>query len=526
MASKFERLVNGKYYRFQRTLLCLFALNIIFCLTSVLSLLVLFFPGLAALHTLAHRMQDDYDINPFLDFYKEIKKQWSFMWRLEVLGISILIVYGVLGYFYAVYITNYQYDLFIFIPIICLAVLLLVLVSVLVELLIYNNYIFDDTFKMMILKSALVARKKIGLTFINLIILLAFAAALFFIPYVIPFVSFAFYAYIVEAIGKNTLTKLFHEEIERSLEPENLFLPIVREGKFMKEVLVIGSTNMDYTVYVGSMPQDGQTINGLSRNIQPGGKGSNQAIALYKAGSDVSFFCSINKNDLDGKAIRRLYDEIGISYTLKESEKETGNATIIVDSNAENRIIVVQGANGDIKPRDLKDDSFKGVDMIVLQNEIPLETNEYILKKYHEREIVYNPAPAVSFDEKYFRYITYFIVNETELAFYGKGESLEEKAKYLLSKGIKNVLVTVGKDGSYLFKENGQIIKTNAFKVKSVDTVAAGDTYLGYFVYAKSINMDDKDAMELASKASALAVTKKGAVCSIPTLEEVNKAKF
>lgn len=526
MASKFERLLNSKYYRFLRTLLYLLILNIVFCFVSVLSLFVLFFPGLIVLHSLIHKMQDDNEINPFLDFFREIKRQWSFAWRLEVLGMSIILIYGVLIYFYALYITNYQYDWFIFIPIIFLGVLLLVLTSILIELLMYNNYIDDDTFKMMILKSALIARKKFGFTILNLLILLAFVAALFFFPYIIPFISFAFYIYIVEAMNRKTLTKLFHEEVNRSLQHENLFLPILREGKFMKKVLVIGSTNMDYTVYVNKMPNDGQTIDGLVRMIQPGGKGSNQAIALYKAGSDVTFFSSINKNDLDGKTIKKLYDDIGISYNLKESDKETGNATIIVDSNSENRIIVVKGANGDIFSNDLDKDLLNKSDMIVLQNEIPMETNEYILKNYYKKEIIYNPAPAVSFDEKLFKYITYFILNETELDFYGKGNNLEEKAKYLLSKGVKNVLVTVGKDGSYLFKQTGQIINANAFKVKSVDTVAAGDTYLGYFVYAKSINLDDKEAMRLASKASALAVTKKGAVCSIPTLEEVNNTKL
>ena len=526
MANKFEKLLNSKYYRALKTLLNLLILNILFCLVSVLSILVLFFPGLVCLHTLIHRIQDDNEINPFLDFFKEIKHQWSFMWRLEVLGISVLLIYGILAYFYALYFTNYDYTWFIFVPIIFLVVLFLVLTSLLVQLLMFNNYFDDDTFKMMILKSALIARKKFGFTILNLLLLLAFAAGLFFFPYIIPFVSFAFYIYLVEIINRKSLTKIAHEEIKRSLHHENLYLPILREGKFMKKVLVIGSTNMDYCVYVDNMPKDGQTINGFLRIVQPGGKGSNQAIALFKAGSDVKFFSSVNKNDNDGQTIEKLYNDIGISYCLKKSDKETGNATIIVDKNSENRIIVVKGANDDIFPKDISKEMLDDCDMIVLQNEIPLKTNEFIMKNYYKKEIVFNPAPAIEIKEEYFKYITYFIVNETELSFYGKGNSLEEQAKYLLSKGIKNVLVTVGKEGSYLFKQTGQIIKANAFKVNSVDTVAAGDTYLGYFIYAKSVNIDDKEAMVLASKASAIAVTKKGAVCSIPTLDEVNNMKF
>ena len=520
MANKLEKALNSKWYKFLVRFLNLLLINFLFCLTSVLSAFVLFFPGLIVTHTLCHKMQDDEDIFVFKDYFIEIKKQWSFAWRLEVLGMSVVLIYVTLGYFYALYITNYQKDWFVFLPMIFLAVLLLVLISVLINLLMYNNYIDDDTFKMMIRKSALLARKKILYTFLNILIFAAFFAALFFFPFIIPFVSFAFYAYIVEAINRRMLNKILGEEKRRSLLPENLFLPILREGNNMKNILVIGSTNMDYTVYVNRMPKDGETIDGISRFIQPGGKGSNQAIATFKAGGNTLFISSIGKDD-DGKSIENLYKEIGLNYKLKESSYETGNATIIVDEKSENRIIVVKGANNDIRKEDLTKDIFEKEDIIVLQNEIPDETNEFILENYFNRMIIYNPAPCRPIKDNLFKCISYLIVNETELEYYGVGSSIEERAKYLLDKGVKNVLVTVGKDGSMLFKDNGQIIEANAFKVKSVDTVAAGDTYLGYFVSSIASGLDEKEAMRLASAASAIAVTKKGAVASIPYMEEV-----
>lgn len=447
------------------------------------------------------------------------------MWRLEVLGMVIASIYAVLIYFYYLYIVNYQKDWLVFIPMIFLAVVFIVLIAVLIELLMYNNYIYDDTFKMMIKKSALIARKKILFTFLNLLIFIAFFVGLFFFPYIIPFISFAFYVYIVEAINKRGLTRLLNEEIARSLKPENLFLPIIREANNMKKVIVIGSSNMDYTIYVDKMPLDGETINGKSRYIQPGGKGSNQAVALKKAGADVCLFTSLGA-DQDGKSIIDVYNSLELKHKIKESKQETGNATIIVDKNSENRIIVIPGANKDILPSDISSDLIDGYDIIVLQNEILEETNNFILKNYGNRTIVYNPSPCRSIDEKLFKYISYFIINERELDFYGKGSSVNEKAQYLLSKGIKNILVTIGSKGSLLFKENGQIIEASAYKVSSVDTVAAGDTYLGYFVYGLSINLSDKEAMKLASKASAIAVTKLGAIASIPYLEEVNKYQF
>ena len=520
MGNKLERALNSKWYKFLVRFLNLLLLNILFCLTSVLSLLVLFFPGLVVVHTLCHKMQDNEDVFALRDYFLELKRQWPFCWRLEALGMGVLLAYGVLGYFYALYITHYQKDWFVYLPIIFLAVLFLVLLSLFFMLLMYNNYIEDDTFWMMIRKSALLARRKIGYTFLNILIFAAFFAALFFFPYPLPFVSFAFCAYIIEAINRRMLQKVLGEEKERSLRPENLFLPILREGNNMKKILIIGSTNMDYTVYVGEMPSDGETVEGISRFIQPGGKGSNQAIAAFRAGGDATFYSAIGK-DQDGDAISSLYQRIGMKNFLKISENGTGNATIVVDRNSENRIIVIPGANGDIFPKDIPADLLNKADILLLQNEIPSETNEYLLKNYAKWEIVYNPAPTRPLKDSLFKCVSYFIVNETELAYYGEGESVEERALSLLKKGCKNVLVTLGKTGSVLYKSNGEILEASAFKVASIDTVAAGDTYLGYFVSSLAAGKEEKEAMRIASAASAIAVTRKGAVASIPSVCEV-----
>ena len=520
MGNRLERALNSKWYKFLVRFLNLLLLNILFCLTSVLSLLVLFFPGLAVTHTLCHKMQDDEDVFVPRDYFLELKRQWPFCWRLEALGMGILLAYGVLGYFYALYVTHYQKDWFVYFPMIFLAVLFLVLLSVFFMLLMYNNYIEDDTFWMMIRKSALLARRKIGYTFLNLLIFAAFFAALFFFPYPLPFVSFAFCAYIIEAINRRMLNKVLGEERERSLRPENLFLPILREGNNMKNILIIGSTNMDYTVYVDKMPSDGETVEGSSRFIQPGGKGSNQAIAAFRAGGNATFFSAVGK-DQDGEAVSALYEKIGMKNQLKISDKVTGNATIIVDRGSENRIIVVSGANGDIRPEDVPENLLKSADILLLQNEIPAETNEFLLKNYAKWEIVYNPAPTRPLKEALFKCVSYFVVNETELAYYGQGETVEERALSLLKKGCKNVLVTLGKTGSVLYKGNGEVLEASAFKVESVDTVAAGDTYLGYFVSSLSAGKEEKEAMRIASAASAIAVTRKGAVASIPSLGEV-----
>jgi len=291
----------------------------------------------------------------------------------------------------------------------------------------------------------------------------------------------------------------------------------------MKNVLVVGSLNMDYTIYVKDFPLEGETIYGKSRFIQAGGKGENQAVALAKSYLVNSYMIGAVGNDKDGEEILKILKDNGVkSHVIVKDGVETGNATITVNEGSENEIIIIAGANGKLAVSDIDLELLKKCDICVIQNEIPQETNEYVIKKAKEfnKIVVYNPAPYRDFDISILKDVDYFIPNKVEFEKCTGTDNLEEGMKKLLDLGVKNLLVTLGTKGSVLVNKNEKIF-VEANKVNAIDTVGAGDTYIGYFVAALASGRSHELAMRIASKASSICVTKKGSLVSIPYGEEV-----
>lgn len=291
----------------------------------------------------------------------------------------------------------------------------------------------------------------------------------------------------------------------------------------MKKVLIIGSSNMDYTLYVDRFPLPGETLSGNSKFVQPGGKGANQAAAVAKTGLVEAHFVTCLGKDTDGTNIKEVLSNLGLNLHVKETDICTGNATIMVDSSSENEIIIVPGANGEITISDIDLNLLKEADFIILQNEIPMEVNEYIIDKSSEMgiKVIYNPAPYKPIKKECLAKLDTLIVNEVELEQSSGYKGIDEGAKFLLDLGVQNVLVTLGKNGSICYSKNN-MIRVNAEKVKAVDTVAAGDTYVGYFTSVLATTGDIQKAMEIATKASAITVSRKGSIISIPFYKEIN----
>lgn len=290
----------------------------------------------------------------------------------------------------------------------------------------------------------------------------------------------------------------------------------------MKTILVVGSLNMDYTIYVNEFPKEGETLFGNNRFIQPGGKGANQAVAIAKSGLVNTLMIGAIGNDKDGEEVKNIVYSFGVDVKLIKKDVETGNATIVVDKNSENKIIIIGGANTSLSIDDIDVSLIEKADYIVLQNEINQAVNDFVINKAYElnKTIIYNPAPYRIIDDDILKKITYFIPNEIELEKYSNMNNVDDGIYYLLNKGIKNVLVTLGTKGS-LLKNKKESIKVDAFKVDAIDTVAAGDTFVGYFVSALASGKSEKEAMLLASKASSITVSRKGSLVSIPTLKEI-----
>ena len=294
----------------------------------------------------------------------------------------------------------------------------------------------------------------------------------------------------------------------------------------MKKVVVVGSINMDLVTRCKRAPKGGETLFGDEFFQVPGGKGANQAVAIGKLGTEVTMLGKVGKDSFGMKA-----SGVKTEY-IEEGEKSTGIAKIIVEENGQNRILVVAGANSEVDKEyvDRHLDVIKDCDILVAQLEIPVETVAYALAKAKEfgKMTILNPAPARELDDEIIKNSDLIIPNESELALItGMQTETEEEIKRagekLLDMGVSNLIVTLGSKGSLHL--NREICEFHsAYKVKAIDTTAAGDSFIGGLVRTLEGN-NIGEAIEFATKVSAIAVTRKGAQTSIPTIEEVEEFK-
>ncbi len=292
----------------------------------------------------------------------------------------------------------------------------------------------------------------------------------------------------------------------------------------MGKIFIIGSVNIDYTIYVDKFPKVGETLLGKNKVSALGGKGVNQALAATKAGGDVTFLCFVGKDDC-GVQIKKHIKNYKIKAFVKTVEYPSGNAFIFVDNDGNNEIVVASCANyvNDIKILESYKKGIEHSEYIVLQNEIHPDMNEYIIRTFGKtHKIVWNPAPAKKINEELYSYIYMATPNEGELKVLTGKETLDEGIQYLLDKGVQNVIVTLGSKGC-IFVSKNETIKQDTFKVNAIDTVAAGDTFLGCLVASLSNGKEMKDALRFACAGAALSTTKVGAAPSIPSLDEINK---
>ena len=302
----------------------------------------------------------------------------------------------------------------------------------------------------------------------------------------------------------------------------------------MKKILVIGSLNMDLVTMSERHPKLGETIIGKSFFQIPGGKGGNQAVAISKLGGDVTMFGCVGKDSYGDILIEELKkNDVNID-SVKKVEKNTGIATIVVDENADNTIIVVPGANFEIGIEDIDKniELIKDADIVLLQLEIPIDVVEYILKKSKEynKITILNPAPAEKLSAEIIKNVDYLVPNETELELLSgmptnSQEEVLEASKKLMKMGVKNLIVTMGKNGS-IFVGEDKVVNVGIHKVKAVDPTAAGDSFIGGVIRMLAEGKKIEEAMEFGARVGAITVTKEGAQSSLPTWDEVINYKF
>lgn len=304
----------------------------------------------------------------------------------------------------------------------------------------------------------------------------------------------------------------------------------------MNTVTVIGSINLDRTIRVKAMARPGETIHASEVFSAGGGKGANQAVAAKRSGAKTNFIGAVGNDDA-GKTMLELlsYEDIDLSGIAKLEKVATGQAYIVVDEKGENSIVIHAGANGKITPEHVEKhaDLIEKSDFVIAQFESDLASTIAAFKLARKAGVttILNPAPAMKIVPKELLETTDLIIpNETETEVLTGVEvtdekSMEQAATKLHALGIKAVIITIGSKGAF-YSNAGQTGIVPAYKVKAVDTTAAGDTFIGALstVLAKDLS-NLVEAIKYGNQASSLTVQRFGAQPSIPYKHELEEKK-
>lgn len=296
-------------------------------------------------------------------------------------------------------------------------------------------------------------------------------------------------------------------------------------------IAVVGSNMVDLITYINRMPNPGETLEAPDFQMGCGGKGANQAVAAARLGAEVLMVTRVG-NDNFAKNTRENFEANGISTQfVLETETTSGVAPIFVEKSSQNSILIVQGANAHLSPKDVDAarEEIAKCSLIVMQLEIPLETVYYTIELANELGIpvILNPAPAnPELDLYRIASCEYFLPNESELGLITGMpvetlEQIEEAAQLLVEKGIKNVIVTLGEKGVLCLSAKNKTVLP-AFNVDAVDTTGAGDAFIGCFAQSLDAGFGLEDSVKRATFYASDSVTKRGTQYSYATAEEIS----
>lgn len=291
-------------------------------------------------------------------------------------------------------------------------------------------------------------------------------------------------------------------------------------------ILNFGSVNIDMVYRVDHFVRPGETIAARSFGRFAGGKGFNQSTALARAGADVSHFGHVGG---DGRWLKEALAADGADVSLLGvlDDAPTGHAVIQVDAAGQNCIVIEGGANRRFSADDLRKalDGFGPGDMVLMQNETALVADMIAMAAAKGLSVAFNPAPMTADVAGYpLDKVDLFFVNETEAAeLAGVATDAPETLLDALARRFPKatVVLTLGSRGAVAREPGGADVSVAARKVAAVDTTAAGDTFIGYFLAERQRGASLAQAMERATAAAAWCVAHEGAAPSIPRLDAI-----
>lgn len=299
-------------------------------------------------------------------------------------------------------------------------------------------------------------------------------------------------------------------------------------------LVVLGSINADHILNLESFPTPGETVTGNQYQVAFGGKGANQAVAAGRSGANIAFIACTGDDDT-GKRVRKQLasDNIDIAPVSVVAGESTGVALIFVNAEGENVIGIHAGANAALTTErvEAQRECIANAEALLMQLESPVESVLAAAKIAHQNHttVVLNPAPAPArvLSDELLALVDIITPNETEAEKLTgirveNDDDAARAAKALHDKGIDTVIITLGSRGVWA-SVNGEGRRVPGFKVKAIDTIAAGDTFNGALVTALLEGKSMNDAIRFAHAAAAIAVTRKGAQPSVPWRKEIDE---
>jgi ribokinase len=295
------------------------------------------------------------------------------------------------------------------------------------------------------------------------------------------------------------------------------------------DVMLVGSANMDLVVHVDRFPNPGETLRGDEFQSFPGGKGANQACAVGRLGGSAGLLAKLGVDGFGDALVNSLISAgVAEDWILRDPSAPTGVALITVGPSGENTIVVSPGTNDLITPDDvsaaLGSTTFK---VLLTQLEIPLPAVEAAAQHRKHALFILNPAPARELPDSLLQQVDFITPNETEAhmltgIFPADDSSCRACTKALLSRGVKNVILTLGENGSF-WANREDAMRFPSIQVSPVDTTGAGDAFNGALAHFLSMGESIPQAIRYANVTGALSTTKPGAQASMPSWEAVQK---